>query len=166
MDQPEFASSAKVTALILLLGFWINGFAFVPFAQLQAAGRPDVVAKFHSAELIPYLILLYLGLSFWGLPGAAAAFSLRVFGDCVLLLWFAGTLPSGVAILKVPAMLLLAAFGAALGLSVGSAMWWLTAAGLLAAALGWSWRHTPSDMRELALGFVKKSLVAIPGRVR
>ena len=133
---------------------------------MQAAGRPDVFAKFHLAEFIPYLILLYLGLHFFGLPGAAAAFSLRVFGDCVLLLWFAGTLPSGMAILKVPAMLLLAAFGAALGLSVGSAMWWLTAAGLLAAALGWSWRHTPADMRELALGFVKKSLVAIPGRVR
>ncbi len=162
----EFASKASVTAMILLLGFWINGLAFVPFAQLQAAGRPDMVAKLHTVELIPYLALLYVGMSFWGLAGAAAAFSLRVFGDCVLLLWLAGTLPNGVAILKVPAMLLLVAFGAALGLSIGSSMWWLAAVTLLTAALWWSWRHAPADMRKLALGGIKKMLVDVPGEAR
>lgn len=164
--SPEFASNANVTAMILLLGFWINGFAFVPFAHLQASGRPDMIAKLHTAELIPYLALLYAGMSFWGLTGAAAAFSLRVFGDCVLLLWLAGTLPSGVAILKVPAMLVLVAFGAALGLSAGSPIWWLAAVTLPAAALGWSWRHAPADMRKLALGLVKKTLVYMPGEAR
>ena len=122
--SPEFASNAGVTTWILLLGFWINGFAFVPFAELQATGRPDVIAKFHLAELVPYLVLLFVGLRFFGLPGAAAAFSLRVLADCVLLLWVAGTLPSEVAILKAPAILLVGAFGVALGLTVGSVMWW------------------------------------------
>ena len=128
--NPDFASNASVTARILLLGFWINGLAYVPFAQLQAAGRPDVIAKCHLAELIPYLIVLFVGLHFWGLPGAAAAFSLRTFADCVLLFGFAGTLPSAVAMLKVPATLLLGGLGVASGLTVGSATWWLAAGGL------------------------------------
>ncbi|MCQ4191285.1 hypothetical protein NEI07_17110, partial [Methylocystis sp. NLS-7] len=92
----EFASKATVTAQILLLGFWINGLAFVPFAKLQASGRPDAIAKCHLAELLPYLIALSVGLHFWGLPGGAAAFGLRTFGDCVLLLWLAGALENAI----------------------------------------------------------------------
>ena len=154
--NPEFASNANVTAHILLLGFWINGLAWVPFAQLQATGRPDVIAKCHVVELIPYLLLLYVALHFWGLPGVAAAFGLRTLGDCALLLWFAGDLRSGVAILKVPGELLLGGFGVAVGLTVGSALWWLAASCLLLMAMAWSWWFAPTDLQELTIRVVNK----------
>jgi len=58
--SPEFAINANGTAQILLLGYWINGLARVPFAQVQAMGRPDVTAKFHLIEFIPYLFFAKL----------------------------------------------------------------------------------------------------------
>ncbi len=155
----DFAANARGVAHILLLGFWINGYARVPYAQIQATGRPDIIAKLHLAELIPYLILLFAGLHFWGLLGAAAAFSLRTFGDCVLLLWFAEGLPSAIKVLKTAASLLIAAFGVALALSAGSLVWWFAASGLLLITLVWSWRSAPSDLRNLAINFADKMII-------
>ena len=66
--RAEFAARTNFTAQFLLLGFWINGLAYVPYAQIEASGRPDVCAKFHLLEVIPYLIALFLGLQFFGLP--------------------------------------------------------------------------------------------------
>ena len=153
--NPDFAANANVSAQLLLLGFWIFGISRVPYIQLVATGRPDVAAKFHLVELVPYLMLLYAGLHFFALPGAAAAFCLRCFADCVLFMFIAGLLRSAIAILKIPASLLISAFGVALAPPVGSSMWWLTASGLLLMGLVWSWRNAPSDMREMALRVVK-----------
>jgi O-antigen/teichoic acid export membrane protein len=154
--NPEFALRAGLTAQILLLGFWINAFARVPYAQLQAAGKPSVVAKCHLGELIPYLLLLYVSLHFWGLPGAAMVFGLRTLVDCALLLWLADTLGGGIAVLKTPVLLLLAGSGVAACLSTGSAMWWLAAFSLLLLSLVWSWRNAPPEVRNLALRIVSK----------
>lgn len=152
----EFASRAGLTAQILLLGFWINAFARVPYAQLQAAGKPSVVAKCHLGELVPYLLLLYVGLHFWGLPGAAVVFGLRTLADCTLLMWFSGVLQAGVQTLKTPVMLLLAGLAIAAGLPAGNAMWWLSAFGLLLFSLGWSWRMAPPEVRNLLVRMVYK----------
>jgi len=143
--NPEFASKTAVTAQILLLGFWINGLAFVPFAKLEAGGRADAIAKCHLVELLPYLILLFVGLHFWDLPGAAAAFALRTFGDCLLLLLLAGDLRNGLDTIKWPIVLLAVAFGVAVSLPVGSAVWWLAAGCLLLMGLAWSWWSAPAD---------------------
>ena len=86
--RPAICSSGQV----ILLGFWVNGFAKIPYAQLQARGRPDLVAKCHLAEALPYFGLLYLGLNALGLVGAAVAFSLRVLLDFGLLASFSGIL--------------------------------------------------------------------------
>ena len=154
--NPEFASHAGLTAQILLLGFWINSFARVPLAQLHAAGKPAVVAKCHLGELAPYLLLLYVGLHFWGLSGAAVVFGLRTLADCALLMWFAGTLQDGVQALKTPVMLLLAGLSIAAGLPTGSAMWWLAAFGVLLFSLGWSWRTAPPEIHNLLMRMVNK----------
>ena len=147
--NPEFASRAGLTAQILLLGFWINAFARVPYAQLQAAGKPATAAKCHLGELVPYLLLLYVGLHFWGLPGAAMAFGLRTLADCALLMWFADTLQDGMRALKTPVMLLLAGLAIAAALPAGSAMWWLAALGIVVFSLGWSWQTAPPEVRNL-----------------
>lgn len=154
--NPEFALRAGLTAQILLLGWWINSFARVPYALLQAAGRPALIAKCHFAELIPYLLLLYVGLHFFGLPGAALVFGLRTLADCALLMWLAGTLGRGVAVLKTPVILLLAGLAIAAALPAGSAFWSLFAFLLLASTLVWSWRTAPLDVRNLIVRMGKK----------
>jgi O-antigen/teichoic acid export membrane protein len=156
--SPEFATHAGLTAQILLLGFWINAFARVPLALLHAANRPAVVAKCHLGELIPYLLLLYVGLKFWGLPGAAVVFALRTLGDCGLLMWCAGTLQCGTQTLKTPAVILLSGMATTAAFARGSAMWWSAALGLLLLSIGWSWRTAPPEITRLAIrGFSKFS---------
>lgn len=123
--SPEFVMHAGWLAPILFLGFWMNAFGAIPCAQLQARGRPSVVAKCHVGELIPYLISLYVGLKFWGLVGAAVVFGIRTFIDCVLLMWFAGLLHKSIHVLKIPMVLLIFGFIIAAYLSVGSVEWWL-----------------------------------------
>ena len=80
----SFAQRAVPVAQILLVGIWINSMALVPFALLQAQGRPDLVAKFHLAQLGPFIILLWWLLHNFGLNGAALAWTLRVSGGATL----------------------------------------------------------------------------------
>lgn len=86
----EFASNTHLTAQILLAGFWINGVAFIPFSFIQGTGNPRLIAQCHLVEVVPYMVLLYMGVVIWGLPGAAIAFTLRVFTDFFLLMWASG----------------------------------------------------------------------------
>ena len=81
----EFAVQATPIGLALLIGVWINCLAQIPYAHLQAQGRPDLVAKCHLAELIPYLAILSLLVANWGAFGAAIAWSLRSTIDAGLL---------------------------------------------------------------------------------
>jgi O-antigen/teichoic acid export membrane protein len=75
---------------VLMAGFWANAVAFVPFAYIQARGQPRFTALLHLVELLPYFALLALLGSRWGLPGVAAAFSLRCLADALLLIRRAG----------------------------------------------------------------------------
>jgi O-antigen/teichoic acid export membrane protein len=81
----EFAATAGPVARILLLGTWLNGLAAIPFAVLQAQGRPDVVAKFHALEVLPFLVLLFVCVGGLGVSGAALAWTLRALIDTALL---------------------------------------------------------------------------------
>ena len=154
--SPAFASQAGLTAKILILGFWINAFAHVPYAQLQATGKPDVVAKCHLAELIPYLFFLYIALGDWGLPGAAAVFGLRTLVDCLLLWWFTGTLRTGMLALRAPAAFLLCGFAVSLVLQIDHATGWGASLGVLAMSLVWSWQNAPHEIRSLVTHTLSK----------
>jgi O-antigen/teichoic acid export membrane protein len=68
-----------------MIGAWFNGLAFIPFAQLQGQGRPDLPAKFHLLELFPFLLLLWVFVNQFGLLGAAIAWSLRNASDAAFL---------------------------------------------------------------------------------
>lgn len=145
--SPDFATQAAIPAQILLLGFWINGFAHVPYAQLQAANRPHVTALLHMVELLPYLFILYVGLKYFGLVGTAFAFSLRTLVDAILLSWFAGTLQKSATILVVPAFLILCGFLSALLFADQIAILLIIATILLFCALAWSWYNIPPEVR-------------------
>lgn len=79
---------SKVSAPIgemLLIGVWANSVAHVPYFFLQASGRPDLVAKIHAGELLPYILLTWWATDNFGLPGAAAIWVLRCAVEALLL---------------------------------------------------------------------------------
>jgi O-antigen/teichoic acid export membrane protein len=86
----DFAAVAAPVAEILFFGAWINGLAFVPFGLLQSQGRPDVTGKFHAAEVLPFIAVLWGLTSAYGITGAALAWSLRCAADAACLFWAAG----------------------------------------------------------------------------
>ncbi|MHB9021012.1 MAG: MATE family efflux transporter [Halothiobacillus sp.] len=69
----------------LMLGILINGFAHIPFALLQSAGRSDITAKIHLIELPLYAVGLVVLTHEFGITGAAMAWFGRVLFDTALL---------------------------------------------------------------------------------
>ena len=144
---PALAETAAPVAAILLLGLWLNGLAYIPFALLQGQGRPDVPAKLHVLELPPYLLALWLGLSLFGVEGAAWAWSIRAGADAALLFWasrvsFRNLLP----LVPAAGAVVLACVGA---LTIFSEPFLRVLAGvvLVVFALGWAVRTAPPALR-------------------
>jgi O-antigen/teichoic acid export membrane protein len=136
----SFASRAAAAAQIILLGVWANGLALVAHSNLQASGRPDLVAKLHLVELPLYLAVLSVLLQRWAVVGAAIAWALRVGVDGLLLYGMAGHLRAVARTLALPAALL-ALSETVLLLQPPAGARWLAGGALLLAALAWSaWR--------------------------
>ncbi|GKW23599.1 putative O-antigen transporter [Pectobacterium carotovorum subsp. carotovorum] len=70
---------------ILLIGFFFNSLAQIPFAQIQARGHAKWTAALHGVEILPYLLLLYLLTVNFSLYGTAIAWTIRVTVDFLLL---------------------------------------------------------------------------------
>lgn len=87
--SPEFSAHAAEVGMIILAGVWINGLAYIPYGLLQAQGRPDIIAKLQLIELPFFLLILWGGIHWLELAGAALAWSLRVAADAFLLFYFA-----------------------------------------------------------------------------
>lgn len=160
--SPAFAGHAALVGEILLLGFWVNAFASVPYALLQASGRPHLVAQCHLIEVLPYFGALYLGLHFFGLAGAAAAFGLRTGADNLLLLYFAGLLRRGFAALALPALFMALGLTGANLWRTGTPFWWATGSLLCLCSLAWAWRSAPAELRLLLTSRLKRCVVNKP----
>lgn len=74
---------------ILAIGVFINAVGQVPYAAMQGAGRPELIAKLHLVELPLYLGALYLLIRELGIVGVAVAWTLRVATDSAALAWVA-----------------------------------------------------------------------------
>jgi O-antigen/teichoic acid export membrane protein len=86
----ESATKAVVPiARIMMLGVYLNCIAYVPLVALQARGDPDRLAKIHVMETPVFLIVIYFSTEFYGVTGAAIAWSVRLLIDTVILLWVA-----------------------------------------------------------------------------
>lgn len=113
----EFARNSTVVLQWLAVGVLVNSLAQVPFTALQGAGRPDLTAKLHLAEVPFYLAALAWLTLRHGIEGAAVAWVVRVSVDALaLFLLTARLLPaSAVWIRRVagvfPAVLLLTTAG-------------------------------------------------------
>ncbi|HEU0100055.1 MAG TPA: oligosaccharide flippase family protein [Allosphingosinicella sp.] len=141
---PELAQVSSPVAYLLIAGIWANSVALVPYTMLQGSGRPDVVAKIHLAEILPYWLLLGALLLLLGLPGAALAWTIRAAVDCGLMFWRSATPRASLRILIVPGLLLLVVLISALALK-GLARD-LVLVLLLAASGAWSFRTMPEPL--------------------
>ncbi|MEQ1592327.1 MAG: flippase [Thiobacillaceae bacterium] len=153
--SPYFSQQSARLGQIILLGFWANGLATIPYAQLQARGRPDLVAKCHLGETLPYFGLLYLGLKTFGMAGAATAFSFRVFVDFALLAGLVGILRPSLRMLFTPALLLAAAFLIATQSNPARPTWIVLIVIHLLIMLIWAWCNTPGSLKEIAFARLK-----------
>jgi O-antigen/teichoic acid export membrane protein len=156
----EFAAEGARALQIMLAGVLINALAYVPFTLIQAIGRPDVTAKLHLVELPVHLLLTWLFISRWGVPGAALAWTARVSIDTVLLFWAAARLHefplTALATARIPrAAALLAAFGGGVVLVTGLVPGTWARLGLLAVAFSvmvpilWRWGLGAADRDSL-----------------
>lgn len=84
---PKLGFDATPIARILMLAAWLNMFANVPYARLQASGRPDLVTKVMLAELPFFLPALYFAVVKWGVWGAALVYFGRFVVDLTALNW-------------------------------------------------------------------------------
>lgn len=80
-----FAENSALVLQILAVGVFVNSLALIPFTLIQGLGRPDITAKFHLLQLPFYLLLLLYGVRYWGIAGAAMAWTARVGVDALLL---------------------------------------------------------------------------------
>jgi O-antigen/teichoic acid export membrane protein len=84
-----FADKSAVPLQFLAVGVFVNCFAHVPYSFLQALGKPDAAAKLFLCELLPFGLLAWGMTKRFGISGAAAAWSIRVTIEVLLLLWLA-----------------------------------------------------------------------------
>jgi len=84
----QFVEKSGPVLSILSVGVLANSVAQIPFALLQGIGRPDIPAKIHLAELLPYVGVVWLLARRFGIAGAAFAWAGRATVDAILLLGF------------------------------------------------------------------------------
>ena len=84
-----FAASSTPVLRWVAAGIFLNSLSYVPFAMIQAAGRPDITAKLQLAELLPYIAAIYFLATHYGITGVSVAWMARVSIDAVLLFVFA-----------------------------------------------------------------------------
>jgi len=84
-----FAEHSTHVLQWLAVGVFINSLAQIPFALVQAAGRPDLTAKLHLAELPCYFVGIWFLIRTDGIDGAAIAWVGRIIVDTIALLFMA-----------------------------------------------------------------------------
>jgi O-antigen/teichoic acid export membrane protein len=81
----EFSREGTLPMQILLVGFAFNAISQLPLAALHSLGRTRQTAILHLVELPIYVVLLVWLVREHGLPGAAAAWTLRAMFDTLAL---------------------------------------------------------------------------------
>jgi O-antigen/teichoic acid export membrane protein len=82
----DFSIRSAPVLRVLAIGMLVNGIASVPFAFLQGIGRPDLTAKSHLFQLMPYVILCCVATSRFGIVGTASSWLVRATVDFLILL--------------------------------------------------------------------------------
>lgn len=154
---PTWTGEPAAVLQLLTAGVLINALAFPGLALIHAAGRPDLSAKVHLAELPAYLVTVLLLTREWGITGTAIAWLLRVTVDAAAMLWLARRLaPDTGPAVRRAALAAGAVLPAAAGLAwmpESPAKWALLAAALGGLALAaWRWLLSESERERLRRG--------------
>ena len=83
----QFALKSTIIFQVLILGLIFNSIAQVPFTSIQAQGGSRITAMLHLFEVVPYVLLLLYLIQYYGLLGAAWAWTIRMFVDMGLLIF-------------------------------------------------------------------------------
>lgn len=130
---------AADVGVLIVLGYWANAFAVVPYSWLQGTGRPDIVTKVLLAQIPVYLVLLYFGMKEFGLIGCAAVFAFRCSVDFLLLWWAARRKFKPAPLIALVGAPLLAGAILSAMLDYSDPLWWVSGVvlGLITAVLCW-----------------------------
>jgi O-antigen/teichoic acid export membrane protein len=82
----DFAQRSSVVLQIMTLAFFVNSMAQIPYAAVQALGRPDLTAMFGFVETVAFIALCWALVPAWGINGAAVA-RWFISGVDLVLLW-------------------------------------------------------------------------------
>jgi O-antigen/teichoic acid export membrane protein len=85
----DFGMYSTEPFYVLLIGVFFNVASYIPSSLLMASGRTDVYAKIYWIELLPCVGLIALLTWHYGAVGAAAAWSIRMCIDSILVGWMA-----------------------------------------------------------------------------
>ncbi len=103
----ELADKAAGVGEIILVGAWINTLVIPHNTYLQADGKKlKKVVLIYFFEIPVYFMLLWIGLMYWGVIGAAIAWTLRVSIDSALLLILSGAFKRVLSISLLPGILI------------------------------------------------------------
>lgn len=83
----EYAVQSAPVLMVVAVGLLGNLLAQLPFATLQAMGRPDIPAKLILGEIVLYAVVCFWLTDVLGIVGTALAWSLRVTSEAAILLW-------------------------------------------------------------------------------
>lgn len=128
---PEFAENSTIPFYVILAGLLFNIPAYLPYSLIMAKGRSDLFAKLYALEVVPYVLLVITFTGRWGIHGAAAAWSIRIIIDSVLLFGIARSISSlkfpmrELSLRLMPGLILIG------GLFIGfefNNIWWVVAA--------------------------------------
>ncbi|MHB1223860.1 MAG: flippase [Gemmatimonadaceae bacterium] len=86
----DYAERSATALRILCVGVLVNAIVHVPFSFLQAAGRPELMARFHLIELALHVPATLWLVGRFGIAGAAMAWTLRALLDAALVFGAAG----------------------------------------------------------------------------
>ena len=80
----DFARESSLAVQILAVAILVNSIVQVPYAMVQAVGRPDITAKFHLIQLPLHGFLVWWLVNQWGVVGAALAQAIRMAVEALL----------------------------------------------------------------------------------
>jgi O-antigen/teichoic acid export membrane protein len=148
------------------LGTMAVSVAYVPFAFVQAMGRPDLTAKRHMFELPFYFVLSYFAIRTFGIFGAAVVWSLWAVIDLILMnrIFLRELGKSGSSEQPNSWFGLCVIFGLTIGIGYLGPTWAqaLTAVVAPSTFLYWGWkRWLYPDDRVLLCGFLPPSVRAL-----
>lgn len=143
----KIGTAAAPLGRLLLIGFWLNAFALLPFTRLQASGRPDLVVKVLLAQVVPYIIGLIVAMKYYGLLGCAVMFVVRCLIDLLLLSLTLERRVSGLKSLSINCGLLVAAAILPNFFRPATVLWLLCALLLVAITAAVSFKSIPPQIR-------------------